>query len=138
MLGAQQGSSVSAVARLERTIAFVAVSDLAQAEEFYGETLGITLRDERPSAVVGEIGGTEIRIAQVDEVIVAPYTVLGSAVPDIEAAVDELAGRGVAFNRYDGMGQDERGIWAAPGGARIAWLKDPDGNTLSLSQNPAG
>jgi predicted enzyme related to lactoylglutathione lyase len=69
--------------------------------------------------------------------MLAPYTVLGWTVADIEAAVDELAGRGVTFNRYDGMGQDDRGIWTAPGGARIAWFKDPDGNTLSVSQNPA-
>ena len=54
--------------------------------------------------------------------------------PDIEATLDGLARRGVEAVRYDGMEQDERGIWTAPGGTRVAWFRDPDGNTLSLSQ----
>jgi predicted enzyme related to lactoylglutathione lyase len=119
----------------ESTIAFVGVHDLDQAECFYGTVVGLVLRDERPFALVAGVGGTEIRITRVDAVAGAPYTVLGWTVVDIEAAVDELAGRGVTFTRYDGMGQDERGIWTAPGGARIAWFKDPDGNTLSLTQH---
>ena len=122
---------------LERTIAFVAVRDLDRAEHFYGTVLRFPLRDERPFALVAEVGGTEIRITRADEVIAAPYTVLGWAVGDIDAAVDELTAREVTFTRYDGMGQDERGIWTAPGGARIAWFKDPDGNTLSLTQHSA-
>jgi prephenate dehydrogenase len=48
------------------------------------------------------------------------------------APIDDLVGRGVTFTRYDGMEQDDRGAWTAPGGARIAWFQDPDGNTLSL------
>jgi predicted enzyme related to lactoylglutathione lyase len=60
--------------------------------------------------------------------------VLGWFVPDIAAAIDALAERGVAFKRYDGMDQDERGVWASPSGARIAWFEDPDGNVLSLTQ----
>lgn len=57
-----------------------------------------------------------------------------TSVPDVAAAVAQLQAAGVRFERYDGMSQDERGIWTAPSGARIAWLKDPDGNTLSLTQ----
>jgi hypothetical protein len=53
------------------------------------------------------------------------------------ASVTELAAKGVEFTRYGFMEQDERGIWNAPGGTRVAWFKDPDGNTLSLSQHPA-
>jgi hypothetical protein len=52
----------------------------------------------------------------------------------LDAAVDELAGRGVIFNRYGGMGQDERGVWSAPGGTKVAWFLDPDGNNLSLAE----
>ena len=59
---------------------------------------------------------------------------LGWSVPDIAAAVESLAARGIAFARYDGLEQDDAGIWTAPGGARVAWFHDPDGNTLSLSQ----
>jgi hypothetical protein len=69
----------------------------------------------------------------VGEFTAQPFTVAGWQVPDIDATVSALAGRGVEFNRYDGMAQDDLGIWTAPGGDRIAWFKDPDGNTLSLT-----
>ena len=56
--------------------------------------------------------------------------------PLTEADLDDLARRGVAFERYDGLQQDAAGVWTAPGGARIAWFRDPDGNVLSLTQPP--
>ena len=59
---------------------------------------------------------------------------LGWQVSDIEATVDDLVARGVTFTRYDGMDQDDRGVWTAPGGDRIGWFTDPDGNVLSLQQ----
>ena len=65
----------------------------------------------------------------------APYTVLGWRVPDAAAAVEELGGRGVEFARFDGMEQDELGVWTSPAGARVAWFRDPDGNVLSISQH---
>jgi hypothetical protein len=55
-------------------------------------------------------------------------------VEDIEAKVKALAARGVVFQRFEGMPQDENGIWTSPSGARVAWFKDPDGNNLSLTQ----
>jgi hypothetical protein len=55
-------------------------------------------------------------------------------VADIEAEIRDLTGRGVAFLRYDDMGQDELGVWTTPGGEKVAWFADPDGNTLSLTQ----
>jgi catechol 2,3-dioxygenase-like lactoylglutathione lyase family enzyme len=113
-------------------VAFVGVTDLDDAERFYGATLGLALTDARPFALVHATSQTMLRITLVDEVVAAPYTVLGWAVADLEGEVDRLAAAGVAFNRYDGVPQDERGIWTAPGGARIAWFRDPDGNTLSL------
>ena len=115
---------------------FVGVGDLDAAQHFYGDVLGLTLADERPFALVADVGGTMLRITEVPEPAAAPYTVLGWSVPDLAATVDELTGRGVTFTRYDGTGQDERGIWTAPGGVRIAWFRDPDGNTLSLAQLP--
>jgi hypothetical protein len=60
--------------------------------------------------------------------------VLGWRVTDIAAAVVNFRAAGVRFNRYDGIDQDENDVWTAPGGARIAWFADPDGNTLSLQQ----
>lgn len=115
---------------------FVGVRDLDAAQHFYGDNLGLTLVDERPFALVADVGGTMLRITEVPEPAAAPYTVLGWSVPDLAATVDELTGRGVTFTRYDGTGQDERGIWTAPGGVRIAWFLDPDRNTLSLAQLP--
>jgi len=115
-----------------RQVSFVGVSDLDVAQRFYGDVLGLELQDARPFALVHDEGGALLRITLVDEVRAAPYTVLGWAVTDLEDEIDRLVGAGVAFNRYDGMDQDERGIWTAPSGARIAWFCDPDGNNLSL------
>jgi catechol 2,3-dioxygenase-like lactoylglutathione lyase family enzyme len=116
------------------TMAFVGVSDLDRAERFYGETLGLELDDQRPFALVAQVGGTELRITAVEQVRAAPYTVLGWGVADIDATVDLLTLRGIEFTRYEGMEQDERGIWTSPSAARIAWFLDPDGNNLSLTQ----
>jgi len=113
-------------------VGFVGVSDLDVAQRFYGETLGLALRDARPYALVHDASPPLLRITLVDRVVAAPYTVLGWAVADLEAEIDRLVAAGVEFNRYDGVPQDARGIWTAPSGARIAWFRDPDGNTLSL------
>lgn len=118
-------------------VAFVAVTDLDRAQQFYGATLQLDLRDERPFALVATVGGTDIRFIRVGTFHPAPYTVLGFEVADIEAAVDTLVGRELNFIRYDGMGQDERRIWTSPNGAKVAWFLDPEGNTLSLTQHPA-
>jgi hypothetical protein len=75
-----------------------------------------------------------LRIAKVETLSPAAHTVLGWEVDAIEAQVRELAARGVVFLRFDGMPQDENGIWTSPSGARVAWFKDPDGNNLSLTQ----
>jgi catechol 2,3-dioxygenase-like lactoylglutathione lyase family enzyme len=114
-------------------LAFIPVRDLEAARSFYGETLGLPVIDANPFAVVLDAGGTMLRLAQVDDLRPQPFTVAGWQVPDIDAAVDALVGRGVAFTRYEGMEQDERGIWTTPGGDRVAWFTDPDGNTLSLT-----
>jgi catechol 2,3-dioxygenase-like lactoylglutathione lyase family enzyme len=115
-------------------IAFVATGDPARARAFYGGTLGLELVEQTPFAVVFRAGATMLRVTVVDSVVTAPYTVLGWAVADIAARVRELEGRGIAFERYAGMEQDELGVWRSPSGARVAWFKDPDGNTLSLTQ----
>ena len=113
-------------------VGFVGVSDLDAAARFYGDVLGLQLDDQRPFALLHDSGVSQLRITLVDDVRAAPYTVHGWLVTDLEGEVDRLAEAGVIFNRYGGMGQDERGIWTSPSGARIAWFLDPDGNTLSL------
>jgi len=115
-----------------RQVGFVGVSDLDAAQLFYGGGLGLELQDARPFALVHDDGASQLRITLVNEVRAAPYTALGWVVADLEAELDRLVAAGVTFTRYDGMGQDDRGIWTSPSGARIAWFTDPDGNTLSL------
>ncbi|MGI8730448.1 MAG: VOC family protein, partial [Solirubrobacteraceae bacterium] len=115
-------------------VAFVATSDMPAARAFYGHALGLELTGQSPVACTFDAGGTTLRVAAVGEPVIAPYTVLGWTVADIVATITELGERGVDFERFDGIEQDERGIWDAPGGTRVAWLKDPDGNTLSLTQ----
>jgi catechol 2,3-dioxygenase-like lactoylglutathione lyase family enzyme len=112
-------------------IAFVSTTNRARAAAFYGETLGLELIEESPFALVYDAHGTMLRVTIVDALEPAPQTVLGWAVPDIVAATDQLP---VDFIHYDGMDQDERGIWTSPSGARVAWFRDPDGNLLSLTQ----
>lgn len=117
-------------------IGFIAASDPERAKKFYHDTLGLPLvSEELPFALVFDAHGTMLRVSIVQKVVPAGYTVLGWQVWDIAAAAKTLSETGVRFERYPGMAQDELGIWASPGGAKVAWFKDPDGNTLSISQH---
>jgi catechol 2,3-dioxygenase-like lactoylglutathione lyase family enzyme len=118
-----------------RLVAFVGTTDLDRARAFYEGVLGLPVTEHSHFAVAFDAGGTPLRVTAVEERVAVPYTVLGWSVPDIAAAIDDLTARGVAFTRYDGMDQDERGVWTSPSGARIAWFGDPDGNVLSLTQH---
>jgi catechol 2,3-dioxygenase-like lactoylglutathione lyase family enzyme len=116
-------------------ISFVPTKDFARAKAFYADTLGLRLTATDDFALVFESGGTMIRVVNVGAFQPAPFTILGWQVKDATHAVSALAARGVVFERFPGMPQDALGIWAAPGGARVAWFKDPDGNLLSVSQH---
>jgi catechol 2,3-dioxygenase-like lactoylglutathione lyase family enzyme len=113
-------------------VAFVATTDLERSHEFYGGVLGL----DRVEASGYANAYPGLRVTLVRERAAADYTVLGWSVPDLAAAMRSLAAKGVEFKRFPGMDQDEDGVWAAPGGSRIAWFDDPDGNTLSLQQPP--
>ena len=116
-------------------IGFVATSNPERARKFYGEILGLPLVAEQlPFALVYDAHGTMLRVTIVEEVRPAAYTVLGWRVPDIFAAAKGLSASGIQFERYPGMQQDQLGIWTSPGGSKVAWFRDPDGNTLSISQ----
>ncbi len=117
-------------------IAFAATTDLDRARAFYEQVLGLPVTEHTDFACVFDANGTMLRVTAVPEVATPGYTILGWRVTDITAAVTELSARGVTFLRYEGMNQDEHGIWAAPGGGLVAWFADPDGNTLSLTQFP--
>jgi predicted enzyme related to lactoylglutathione lyase len=114
-------------------IAFAPSADLERARGFYEGVLGLAVEEVNGFALVLRVGSTMLRVTRVDALNPQPFTVLGWAVDDIEGTVDGLVSRGVTFHRYDGMPQDDRGIWTAPGGGRIAWFSDPDGNVLSLT-----
>jgi catechol 2,3-dioxygenase-like lactoylglutathione lyase family enzyme len=115
-------------------VAFAAASDLDRARVFYEQVLGLSVAEHDDFACVLDANGTMLRVTAVPEVRRADYTVLGWRVADIAAAVRDLAARGVVFLRYDGMDQDGDGVWTAPGGDKVAWFADPDGNILSLTQ----
>ena len=78
--------------------------------------------------------GTMLRITAVSKVANPGYTVLGWRVADVEAAVHALTLKGVEFTQYDGMDQDLNGIWTTPGGDKVAWFTDPEGNNVSLTE----
>ena len=115
-------------------MAFAATQDPAKAKIFYRDVLGLPLTAEDGFALAFDANGIMLRVTTVEKVAVAPYTVLGWQVADIAAVVAALKKRGVKFERYPGLEQDELGIWTAPGGAQIAWFKDPDKNTLSVTE----
>jgi catechol 2,3-dioxygenase-like lactoylglutathione lyase family enzyme len=116
-----------------KPVAFVATSDAVKARAFYEGLLGLRVVDDHSFALVLESAGITIRIQKVEQVRAAPYTALGWEVRDVGEVVRALRTRGVVFERYAGMDQDELGVWKAPGGSRVAWFKDPDGNVLSLN-----
>lgn len=124
------------MAKLGKVVVFVATRDADKAKEFYRDKLGLKFVSDDGFALVFDIAGTMFRIARVKEVTVAPYTVLGWAVQNIENAVSDLVKKGVAFERFPGLPQDKLGIWNSPNRAKVAWFKDPDGNILSLSEHP--
>jgi catechol 2,3-dioxygenase-like lactoylglutathione lyase family enzyme len=113
-----------------------AVDDLAKAKQFYGETLGLrtSILEEGVLMQLELAGDRNTLVYEQEGSTPASYTILNFPVDDVEAAVDELAARGVSFERYDGFDQDEKGI-ARGSGPDIAWFKDPAGNVLSVHKD---
>jgi catechol 2,3-dioxygenase-like lactoylglutathione lyase family enzyme len=113
-----------------------AVDDVQKAREFYGDTLGIktTVLDEENGLLSLHLAGDRDTIVyRKADYTPATYTILNFPVDDIDEAVDELAARGVSFERYDAFEQDDKGI-ARGNGPYIAWFRDPAGNILSVLQ----
>jgi catechol 2,3-dioxygenase-like lactoylglutathione lyase family enzyme len=119
----------------ESTRAFsgFAVDDLAAARQFYGETLGLRTSEQYGLLTLHLAGGRDTLVYPKPDHQPATYTILNFQVDDIDAAVDELVRRGVHLERYEGLGQDDKGINRA-GGPYIAWFKDPAGNVLAVLQ----
>ena len=115
-------------------IAFAPSADLDRSRSFYVDVLGLALQSQDSFACVLRSGDVMLRVTAVGAFTPQPFTILGWAVNQIDVDVARLTALGVRFNRYDGLVQDAKGVWTTPGGDRIAWFPDPDGNTLSLTQ----
>ncbi len=115
-------------------IVFVPTTDVDRALAFYGSVLDLPVEETGPSVCVLRADDTMLRVTKVDDLRPQPFTVLGWDVADIAITMQELVARGIEFARFDGMDQDDDGVWTAPTGDLIAWFHDPDGNTLSLTQ----
>jgi predicted enzyme related to lactoylglutathione lyase len=116
-----------------------AVDDIEAAKKFYGETLGLgfkVMSEEFGVASIQLAGGRDTLVYRKPDFVPATYTILNFEVDDVDAAVDELAAKGVELERYEGFEQDEKGIARGPGPS-IAWFKDPAGNILSVLQQPS-
>ena len=115
-------------------IGFVPTTDADRARIFYEKKLGLTFVSDDPFALVFDANGTTIRIVRVASYAPAAFTILGWNVHDVRECALDLHRNGVEFERYPGLDQDDTGIWTSPGGTRVAWFKDPDGNVLSISE----
>ena len=116
-------------------VAFIAISDAEKTRAFYEGLLGLKFVKDDGFALVFDANGIMVRAAKMKEVTPAQFTVLGWQVSGIEKIVAGLRAKGVQFERYGFMKQDELGIWTAPEGTKVAWFKDPDGNVLSVSEH---
>ena len=116
-------------------IAFIPTRDGARSRTFYEGVLGLRFVSDDNFALVMDANGTMLRIVRVADFTPFPFTVLGWQVEDIHASVAELTAKGLHFTRYEFLNQSPDRVWTAPGGAKVAWFLDPDGNTLSLSQH---
>jgi predicted enzyme related to lactoylglutathione lyase len=116
-----------------QAVSIFAVDDLGTAEQFYGQTLGVKVSrmEEMPLLTLHLAGGRDTLVYEKPDFVPATYTILNFVVPDVAAAVDGLAERGVQLERYDGFDQDDKGIARGMGPA-IAWFKDPAGNVLAV------
>jgi catechol 2,3-dioxygenase-like lactoylglutathione lyase family enzyme len=118
-------------------IAFVPTRDPRRSRRFYEQTLGLEFVSEDPFALVFSAHGVMLRIVNVSNVkdfSPAPFTILGWRVSSAESTVRGLREKGIEFERFPGMDQNALGIWHSPGGAQVAWFKDPDGNVLSVTE----
>ena len=116
-------------------VAFVPTTDTARARAFYEGLLGLSFVNEDGFALVLSANGIMIRVVRLEKFTPAQYTILGWKVKEIEKIVARFEEQGVHFERFGFFKQDDLGIWTAPNGDKVAWFKDPDGNTLSVSEH---
>lgn len=115
-------------------IGFIPSRDPAAVRAFYEDVLGLELIAEDEFSITFDGGGTPVRLTRVAGYASPSHTVFGWEVDDLDQAVSELGKRDVAMARFDGVPQDDLGVWTAPDGTRVVWFLDPDGNVLSLTE----
>lgn len=120
---------------MNSVVTFLTTVNPEAAVPFYRDTLGFTYIRDDGFALVFDMNGVKLRISKAAKFSPAQGTALGWEAADVAATVDALVAKGVTFERYPNMGQDERGICTFPGGDQVAWFKDPDGNVLSISHH---
>lgn len=117
-----------------RPVIVICTRDRARATGFYRDVLGLELTSQDSFGAKFNIGGVTLQVSTVAGFKPHEHTILGFKVPDVAQAVEALREKGVTLNIYHHFAQDGLGVWTAPGGAfRVAWLKDPDGNVLSVT-----
>lgn len=116
-------------------VAMAPITDPGKARAFYEGTLGLRFVKDDGFALVFDANGIMLRLSKMKQFTPAQFTVLGWQVSGIENVVRDLGEKGVHFEIFGFFKQDELGIWTAPNGDKVAWFKDPDGNTLSVSQH---
>jgi catechol 2,3-dioxygenase-like lactoylglutathione lyase family enzyme len=119
-----------------RAFSGFAVKDLSKARRFYEGTLGLRVSEGDGLLTLHLAGDRDTLVYEKPDHAPANYTILNFAVDDVDDAVEKLTARGVRFERYAGFEQDEKGISRAEGGPPIAWFTDPDGNILSVLEEP--
>ena len=118
-----------------RTIGFIPTRNAELARPFYEQVLGLTFVSDDSFALVFQAGtGTMVRVVRAGDFTPVPYTILGWEVTAIAEKAKALTDRGVSITRYSFLEQDASGIWTTPSGDKVLWFTDPDGNTLSLSE----
>jgi len=118
-----------------KMVGFILTKDYDLARSFYEGKLEFTFVIQNQFALVMRAGQNLVRIVKAPDFEPMRSTVLGWEVGDVEAVVSWLQSRGVAMEKYPWVQDQERGIWTTPGGDKVAWFKDPDGNVLSVSQH---
>jgi catechol 2,3-dioxygenase-like lactoylglutathione lyase family enzyme len=120
---------------MTRVVTFLLTANPEAALKFYRDTLGLTFLRDDAFALVFDMDGVMLRVGRSPQFTPAQHTVLGWEVDDILSSVEALKQKGISFERYLDMGQDEHGICTFPTGDKVAWFKDPDGNVLSISKH---
>lgn len=113
---------------------FVPTIKPAEAKIFYRDVLGLKLLSEDRYALKFEANGQLLRVITVPELVPHAFTALGWNVKNIISTIHALNSKGIYCEKYEFLPQDDLGVWTSPGGAKVAWFKDVDGNILSLTQ----